>query len=903
MGTRGLVFIRCRGRYFVYYNQYDSYPEGLGEAIVAEIPEDPEKYREWLKLMRKAYSDLALQFEEKHLPVAVEVGQESRDISACEEYAKCYLAVDDRLECPPTQTMEGNTLNLFIEFTYTIDLDREVLIIDDGATFKLSKIPREEVWIKYLSVDNRRRRVLHQDTPSDIIGTITYEPNVDNKAKARYSELSIEVVSPKAGINAERAPRQKFLMFTYWATRKIYGDVLDRSASGWKPEDFSFREIAFAILSLATGEVAFECPDVLDRNYLSEGYFLIPEERLGHNQQKLLPRFLRESHLPGVESGSAPQSTMYWFGNVLVYLASRLDLVDLEEASVATVVDSGLDQGLKHFHAMVFSILDFVLIQVHVDKDGKVHVQRSPLMTLFYFDDKNSRYSEGPRSRNLESTQDSSISSDPTPLISNTDEENPGNEYPSLDLNNEHESEDDEDDSDDEDYNPDENDDESDDESDEEYVYYEVDDDEKNPEQLRKEAILKKERGGFVAMMNFFDVATDQRLAGAKSHKLPNEIMTAIMQFSDTQTYNNLAKISPCCREMSYRKYRPNNDYEIVGMSPENTEEFVFENRHTGEIFHSTCGYGVPDYDLDYGMHDPAFTLNPVVGVADANRMSLMSSVNLNLPGIPQKDTSYLNKKNRPVREGYYWSSARDTEGLIFKLPEYAYPGLVEKAWGKYLIELLVGKDKSGFLSLSTASYRCLLPPRYRQLKIEPITCGEIQAWVRCSQDESPEEWEKVQRYAVESFSNREQLKQIQGMYRGLQGCLVIIAFGTNVKLFYYMHHKSTPPPVSVGPNAYNSQILASITDPDPMHRLIQLIPGDESLDLLNSEAREKLESWIKVFGKRQPDMEYDPISEQYIPIIRDDKEEKDEQDGQGGAEGAGDAENDGDASADQAGA
>lgn len=45
MGTRGLVFIRCRGRYFVYYNQYDSYPEGLGEAIVAEIPEDPEKYR------------------------------------------------------------------------------------------------------------------------------------------------------------------------------------------------------------------------------------------------------------------------------------------------------------------------------------------------------------------------------------------------------------------------------------------------------------------------------------------------------------------------------------------------------------------------------------------------------------------------------------------------------------------------------------------------------------------------------------------------------------------------------------------------------------------------------------------------------------------------------------------
>lgn len=44
MGTRGLVFIRCRGKYFVYYNQFDSYPEGLGEAIVQQIPGNPEKY-------------------------------------------------------------------------------------------------------------------------------------------------------------------------------------------------------------------------------------------------------------------------------------------------------------------------------------------------------------------------------------------------------------------------------------------------------------------------------------------------------------------------------------------------------------------------------------------------------------------------------------------------------------------------------------------------------------------------------------------------------------------------------------------------------------------------------------------------------------------------------------------
>ena len=44
MGTRGHLFVRCRGRWFIYYNQFDSYLEGLGDAIVKRIPTDPEEY-------------------------------------------------------------------------------------------------------------------------------------------------------------------------------------------------------------------------------------------------------------------------------------------------------------------------------------------------------------------------------------------------------------------------------------------------------------------------------------------------------------------------------------------------------------------------------------------------------------------------------------------------------------------------------------------------------------------------------------------------------------------------------------------------------------------------------------------------------------------------------------------
>jgi hypothetical protein len=45
MGTRGLKIVRFRGRYFVYWNQYDSYPEVVDQRLVDQIPSDPEQYK------------------------------------------------------------------------------------------------------------------------------------------------------------------------------------------------------------------------------------------------------------------------------------------------------------------------------------------------------------------------------------------------------------------------------------------------------------------------------------------------------------------------------------------------------------------------------------------------------------------------------------------------------------------------------------------------------------------------------------------------------------------------------------------------------------------------------------------------------------------------------------------
>lgn len=45
MGTRGYYVFYYHGKFYIYYNHYDSYPEGLGKWIIDSIPTDPVKYQ------------------------------------------------------------------------------------------------------------------------------------------------------------------------------------------------------------------------------------------------------------------------------------------------------------------------------------------------------------------------------------------------------------------------------------------------------------------------------------------------------------------------------------------------------------------------------------------------------------------------------------------------------------------------------------------------------------------------------------------------------------------------------------------------------------------------------------------------------------------------------------------
>ena len=134
MGTRGFKAWRFRKRYYFQYNHWDSYPEGLGQMIVATIPSKPEEYQTWLKDQRKA---------------AAAWEAEWNDYLTMDPNSKVKeIATEMMAENHPTWFAPLN--DLFIEWVYILDLDREIFSVNNGAHFKLEQAPHID-WINALA--------------------------------------------------------------------------------------------------------------------------------------------------------------------------------------------------------------------------------------------------------------------------------------------------------------------------------------------------------------------------------------------------------------------------------------------------------------------------------------------------------------------------------------------------------------------------------------------------------------------------------------------------------------------------------------------------------------------------------------------------------------------------------
>ncbi|KAL5340849.1 hypothetical protein BJX70DRAFT_96071 [Aspergillus crustosus] len=90
-----------------------------------------------------------------------------------------------------------------------------------------------------------------------------------------------------------------------------------------------------------------------------------------------------------------------------------------------------------------------------------------------------------------------------------------------------------------------------------------------------------------ILLIHFFDATTNQALEGTKSRVLPNEILIRIMDLSDHQTYLSLARVSSCCRDLYYRKFRLYDDNAIVSQGSRFWSESI-------TIEHLESGYKTP---------------------------------------------------------------------------------------------------------------------------------------------------------------------------------------------------------------------------------------------------------------------------------------------------------------------
>lgn len=139
MGTRGLYIFRYKNKWYVFYNHFDSYPEGLGESIVAEL-----KTIDWE--------------EAKRLIEAIgEADVRSRDGSC-----KCK-GLMDALTQPSDYVLEGilehapDSRAFDWEYAYTINLDANMFEVryysdatesENTQRFQLDAVPAN--WATYI---------------------------------------------------------------------------------------------------------------------------------------------------------------------------------------------------------------------------------------------------------------------------------------------------------------------------------------------------------------------------------------------------------------------------------------------------------------------------------------------------------------------------------------------------------------------------------------------------------------------------------------------------------------------------------------------------------------------------------------------------------------------------------
>ena len=141
MGTRGNYIFRRNGKYYVFYNHFDSYFSGLGKLIVAEI-------RSWTAADFELVKTLLDGFKTDMISTDGGDGFKGLMEALKDPYAFDLIDIG-----------ETTTPAFDIEYTYTLDLDENLFIVswvDENnrptQRYRLTEIPED--WITLTGRDD-----------------------------------------------------------------------------------------------------------------------------------------------------------------------------------------------------------------------------------------------------------------------------------------------------------------------------------------------------------------------------------------------------------------------------------------------------------------------------------------------------------------------------------------------------------------------------------------------------------------------------------------------------------------------------------------------------------------------------------------------------------------------------
>lgn len=455
-------------------------------------------------------------------------------------------------------------LGAFAEYIYIINLDQEVLTMNHSIHWKLGDIPREEKLWLFAIADS-----IYPYKPT-ISLDLCPEMHMASPALAipeqnRAIEYHYRLVTPRTGLDEAR---KTFLAHLSAHMLTQYKDAIINYGMEWSPDSFPFRELAFALVSIASGQARFHSFPArlcnpqnchlwgceLDHLYVSPGW--LDEKWVGDSAPLL--EFGSPSHRPGEPPGASPTETIYWLEDVLVSLVLVVD-----GEAITKAVTWGIEQERANFQIVVLSLFKAAFAEVSYDDDKKPIVKVSGAVDLSPL------------------RADYCVSTHPRMRP----ELKPGMK-----------------------------------------IQHQCGERIMQSNSRGSRQRLQSQFPGLAALVNFFEVAANRRAASKPGGILPPELYDRILDFVDYDTWKTCLLVSTVFRSWCLRKYRLDDRMRIVGgpfvrlrkYHEERLASFDFENIQTGTISSMTW---VPH---DESMEE--YNWMPVIG---SDRRALMLDVSI----------------------------------------------------------------------------------------------------------------------------------------------------------------------------------------------------------------------------------------------------------------------------------